>query len=99
MVGAELSLGLTGPQNGVADPEGTHLLVLARGTAGYHRLAAAITRAQLRGAEKGRPVYDLEELAADAGGDWLVLTGCRKGTVRSALAGDGPEPRPPSWTA
>lgn len=91
VVGAELSLGLTGPQNGVADPEGSHLLVLARGTAGYHRLAAAITRAQLRGAEKGRPVYDLEELAADAGGDWLVLTGCRKGTVRSALAGDGPE--------
>ncbi|GHE11952.1 error-prone DNA polymerase [Klenkia taihuensis] len=89
VVGAELSLGLTGPQNGVADPEGTHLLVLARGTAGYHRLAAAITRAQLRGAEKGRPVYDLEELAADAGGDWLVLTGCRKGSVRSALATGG----------
>jgi len=91
VVGAELSLGLTGPQNGVADPEGTHLLVLARGTAGYHRLAAAITRAQLRGAEKGRPVHDLEELAADAGGDWLVLTGCRKGTVRSALATGGPD--------
>ncbi|MCO7221307.1 error-prone DNA polymerase [Klenkia sp. PcliD-1-E] len=91
VVGAELSLGLTGPQNGVADPEGTHLLVLARGTAGYHRLAAAITRAQLRGAEKGRPVHDLEELAADAAGDWLVLTGCRKGTVRSALATGGPD--------
>ena len=28
--GAELSLGLTAPQNGVADPEGDHLLVLAR---------------------------------------------------------------------
>src|SRR5204862_1754382 len=27
--GAELSLGLSGPQNGVADPEGGHLLVLA----------------------------------------------------------------------
>src|SRR3954467_347776 len=27
--GAELSLDLTGPQNGVPDPEGTHLLVLA----------------------------------------------------------------------
>ncbi len=71
VVGAELSLGLTGPQNGVADPEGTHLLVLARGTAGYHRLAAAITRAQLRGAEKGRPVYDLEELPpTPAGTGW-----------------------------
>jgi error-prone DNA polymerase len=29
MYGAELSLGLSGPQNGVADPEGSHLLVLA----------------------------------------------------------------------
>ncbi|HEY0238164.1 MAG TPA: PHP domain-containing protein, partial [Friedmanniella sp.] len=37
--GAELSLGLTVPQNGVADPEGEHLLVLARGVEGYHRLS------------------------------------------------------------
>ena len=55
--GAELSLGLTTPQNGVADPEGQHLLVLARGVEGYHRLAGAITEAQLRGDEKGRPRY------------------------------------------
>src|SRR3954454_6233782 len=33
--GAELSLGLSGPKNGVADPEGQHLLVLARGVEGY----------------------------------------------------------------
>src|ERR1700754_2403474 len=58
--GAELSLGLVEPQNGEPDPEGTHLLVLARQEEGYHRLAAAITEAQLRGGEKGRPVYDLE---------------------------------------
>jgi len=83
--GAELSLGLRGPQNGVADPEGIHLLVLARKEEGYHRLASAITKAQLRGGEKGRPVYDLEELAEQAGGHWLVLTGCRKGTVRRGL--------------
>jgi error-prone DNA polymerase len=77
--GAELSLGLTTPQLGVADPEGRHLLVLARGVEGYHRLAGAITEAQLRGDEKGRPVYDLDELAERAEGRWLVLTGCRKG--------------------
>jgi error-prone DNA polymerase len=92
--GAELSLGLTKPQNGVADPEGSHLLVLARGVEGYHRLAAAITDAQLRGDEKGRPVYDLSELAERAGGSrdghWLVLTGCRKGGVRRALLQRGP---------
>src|SRR5918992_93998 len=90
LYGAELSLGLTEPQNGVADPEGQHLLVLAQGVAGYHRLAAAITEAQLRGDEKGRPLYDLDELAAQADGHWVILTGCRKGAVRSALAASGP---------
>lgn len=84
--GAELSLELPKPQNGEPDPVGAHLLVLARGEEGYHRLAGAITHAQLRGAEKGRPVYDLDELAAQGGGHWAVLTGCRKGAVRRALA-------------
>ncbi|MGU3645198.1 error-prone DNA polymerase [Microbacterium sp. C23T] len=84
--GAELSLELPKPQNGEADPVGAHLLVLARGEEGYHRLAGAITHAQLQGAEKGRPVYDLEELAAQAAGEWAVLTGCRKGSVRRGLA-------------
>jgi len=83
--GAELSLGLSAPQGGVADPEGTHLLVLAEGPEGYHRLAAAITHAQLAGEEKGRPVYDLEALAEQSEGRWVVLTGCRKGAVRRAL--------------
>lgn len=91
--GAELSLGLTKPQNGVPDPEGGHLLVLARGVEGYHRLAGAITDAQLRGDEKGKPVYDLGELAERGRGYWLVLTGCRKGAVRQALT------RGPSYAA
>ncbi|MFD5599798.1 error-prone DNA polymerase [Leucobacter sp. NPDC058333] len=85
--GAELSLGLDAPQLGATDPMGTHLLVLARGTSGYHRLAAAITEAQLAGGEKGRPLYDLEALAAAGGGEWAILTGCRKGAVRRALEG------------
>ncbi|MFS0868046.1 error-prone DNA polymerase [Microbacterium sp. 179-B 1A2 NHS] len=89
--GAELSLGLPGPQNGEADPHATHLLVLARGEEGYHRLAAAITAAQLAGGEKGKPVYDLDELAERAGGHWTVLTGCRKGAVRRALRDGGPD--------
>ncbi len=89
--GAELSLGLTVPQQGVADPEGSHLLVLARGVEGYHRLAGAITEAQLRGDEKGNPTYELEELAELGTGHWVVLTGCRKGLVRQALADGGVE--------
>jgi error-prone DNA polymerase len=87
--GAELSLELSRPQNGEADPEGSHLVVLARRQEGYHRLAAAITAGQLAGTEKGRPVYDIEELAAQASGGWMVLTGCRKGEVRLALAEGG----------
>ena len=83
--GAELSLGLTAPQNGVADPEGSHLLLLARDPDGYRGLCRTISTAQLAGQEKGRPVYDLEEVVADTAGHVLVLTGCRKGAVRQAL--------------
>lgn len=88
--GAELSLGLTRTQNGVPDPEGSHLLVLARGVEGYHRLSGAITEAGLRAPEKGSPVHDLDELADRGRDHWVVLTGCRKGTVRQALAAHGP---------
>ncbi|MCM3781078.1 error-prone DNA polymerase [Microbacterium hydrocarbonoxydans] len=91
--GAELSLGLDGPQRGAADPVGDHLLVLADGLEGYHRLSASMTGAHLRGGEKGRPVYDIDELAATAAGHWTVLTGCRKGAVRRGLeAGDAMTP-------
>ncbi|WP_061017097.1 error-prone DNA polymerase, partial [Microbacterium sp. CCH5-D1] len=91
--GAELSLDLPAPQQGSADPAGEHLLVLARGMEGYHRLSGAITSAQLRGGEKGRPVYDLDDLVARADGHWTILTGCRKGAVRRGLeAGDAGTP-------
>lgn len=88
--GAELTLGLPGPQNGVPDPHGKHLLVLAHGHEGYARLATTIARAHLRGGEKGRPVYgELEEIAADLRDHVLVLTGCRKGHVPAALLTEG----------
>jgi error-prone DNA polymerase len=87
--GAELSLELPAPQTGQPDPTGSHLLVLAAGEEGYHRLAGAITHAQLLGGEKGRPWYDPEDLAEQADGHWVVLTGCRKGAVRQALVSQG----------
>ncbi|MCY7344575.1 MAG: error-prone DNA polymerase, partial [Pseudonocardia sp.] len=87
--GAELSLGLSAPQNGVADPEGTHLLLLARDPEGYRALCRVISAAQLRGEEKGRPVYDLDEVVAETAGRVLALTGCRKGAVRQALRTGG----------
>ncbi len=88
--GAELSLGLSAPQNGVADPEGEHLLLLARGPEGYRALCRTISTAQMRGAEKGRPVYDLDEVVADTAGRVVALTGCRKGSVPRALERHGP---------
>ncbi|MQA61404.1 MAG: DNA polymerase III subunit alpha, partial [Actinophytocola sp.] len=104
--GAELSLGLSAPQNdrGVGprrggrgrqseDPEGSHLLLLARNERGYAALCRAITEGQLAGheggevrAEKGKPVYRIADIAEQVAGDCVVLTGCRKGPVRSALA-------------
>ncbi|GAB3506525.1 error-prone DNA polymerase [Amycolatopsis cihanbeyliensis] len=97
--GTELSLGLSGPQNGVADPEGEHLLLLAKDATGYAGLCRATTAGQLAGhrevapgerrAEKGRPVYDLESVAAEVYDRCAVLTGCRKGGVRRALAERG----------
>ena len=88
--GAELSLGLSHDPRGQPDPEGNHLVVLARGPEGYARLARAITTAQLAGKEKGRPVYSLSGLADMHGGHWRALTGCRKGTVAAALEREGP---------
>ncbi len=89
--GAELTLGMTRPQMGEADPEGDHLVVLARDPVGYARLGTAISRAQMAG-EKGAPRTSLAELAGDdrARDHWLVLTGCRKGAVPRALVERGP---------
>jgi error-prone DNA polymerase len=90
VIGAELSLGLAQPQNGIPDPVGHHLLALARGPAGYARLARTISEAHLRGGEKGRPDYqDLEQVAEQLRDHVLVLTGCRKGHVPTALASGG----------
>src|ERR1035438_6191637 len=101
--GAELSLGLAAQpaagrggrsrmtsRPGLPDPEGEHLLVLARDPEGYRRLCQVISAAQLAGGEKGRPCYDTRTLADAQDGHWVVLTGCRKGAVPAALAAAGP---------
>ncbi|HEX3539995.1 MAG TPA: error-prone DNA polymerase [Acidimicrobiales bacterium] len=81
--GAELSLGLTKRQNGVADPEGHHLLVLARDATGYARLARAISTAQMAGREKGKPQIDLATLAA-------IGAGAQPPLFSSPPPGEGP---------
>jgi error-prone DNA polymerase len=89
--GTELTLDLPRrSQQGMADPEGRHLLVLARDPEGYARLSRAASAAHMRAGEKGLPKASLSDLAAAHGGRWQVLTGCRKGTVPAALVADGP---------
>ena len=89
--GAELSLDTHRSRAGETDPDGTHLLVLARGQEGYRRLSRRIAAAHLAGGVKGKPQYDIDELTESAGGHWQILTGCRKGHVRQALSHGGPE--------
>lgn len=74
-----------------------HLVILARDPRGYALLSRAVSEAQLRGA-KGAPVATVADFAAVGGtaaavadqGHWLVLTGCRKGSVPMALEHFGP---------
>lgn len=87
--GAELSLGTDKSRAGELDPDGTHLLVLARGQEGYRRLSREIAAAHLAGGVKGKPRYDFDALSDAAGGHWQILTGCRKGHVRRALRNGG----------
>ncbi|MHA0285961.1 error-prone DNA polymerase [Mycobacterium sp. C3-094] len=88
--GAELSLG-GGSRTDDPDPPGPHLLVLARGPEGYRRLSRELAAAHLAGGEKGVLRYDYDALTDAAGGHWQILTGCRKGHVRRALAAGGPD--------
>src|ERR1700758_2530276 len=88
--GAELSLG-SGARTDDPDPAGPHLLVLARGPEGYRRLSRQLAAAHLAGGEKGKLRFDFDALADAAGGHWHILTGCRKGHVRAALATGGPD--------
>jgi len=52
--GAEVTLGTSLGRSDVPDPAGTHLLVLARQKAGYHRLSAALTRRTWRPRTRAR---------------------------------------------
>ncbi|MGF0315228.1 error-prone DNA polymerase [Nocardia fluminea] len=76
------------PRTGSPDPLGPHLLVLARGQEGYRRLSREMATAHMAAGEKGVLRYDLDTLAAAAGGHWHILTGCRKGHLRTALEHD-----------
>ncbi len=91
--GAEVTLagpGTSPVRTGMPDPDGTHLVVLARDPEGYARLSRTLAEAHLAGGEKGRPVLTLDALTEAHGGHWQVLTGCRKGSLAAALTAEGP---------
>ena len=91
--GAELTVDKLDITPGQPDPDGSHLLVLARDPDGYAALARVISEAQLAG-EKGAPRLSLSDLdrwvSAAELDHWLILTGCRKGLVPRTLEREGP---------
>ena len=91
--GAELTVDKLDISPGQVDPDGSHLLILARDPIGYGALARVISEAQLAG-EKGAPRFtmsDLDRWTKPSELDhWLVLTGCRKGLVPRTLEREGP---------
>ncbi len=89
--GAELTLESLDKRTVLPDPSGDHLIVLAKSPKGYANLSASITRGQLAGKEKGRFSLSLLDLAEESKGEFVVLTGCRKGAVPRALVREGPQ--------
>ncbi|MDE1558432.1 MULTISPECIES: error-prone DNA polymerase [Actinotignum] len=84
ITGTEITLDSTQPREG-PDPEGGHLVFLARTPAGYQHLSRAIGTAMLASGTKGIAHHTLAQLARN-NGDILVLTGgCRKSTLRRIL--------------
>ena len=88
--GSRTTMAATGVRTGVADPDGNHLVILARDPEGYASLSRVIAEAHLAGGEKGKPIITLDNLSDRHRGHWLVLTGCRKGAVAGALTSEGP---------
>lgn len=87
--GTEITLEALDNRVGVPDPQGSHVVVLAASPQGYTQLSVALGEAYLAHGEKGVPTITLAQLA-QVGGDWQILTGCRKGSVAQALLRDGP---------
>ena len=93
--------GSPSPRTAMPDPEGDHLLVLARGPGGLRPAGLARSAPPSSpAARRASRVYDGDRAGRRRHGDhWLVLTGCRKGTVPAALErrrprGRGPRARP-----
>jgi error-prone DNA polymerase len=87
--GTELTIDARDDRVGVPDPQGDHLVVVARSPDGYRRLSTMLGEAHLARGEKGTPQFSLDQVAGCAA-EWLVMTGCRKGPLTRALLEEGP---------
>ena len=88
IIGAELTLGSTGPESsfdtsGGQGQSGSHLILLAETRRGYANLCRILSAGQLAG-QKGQPSLALETLARHARG-LVCLSGCRRGAIPAAL--------------
>ena len=90
MFGTEIAVERGGERVGTPDPDGEHLVVLARSPEGYRRLARLLSDGHLRRGDKGAPLFQYDELVAHAQ-HWRILTGCRKGPLAHALETHGPQ--------
>ncbi len=88
--GAELTLESSIPRDKMIDPPGDHLVVLAKGPKGYSSLSKVISAGHMANREKGSFELSYEGLASANSGDWMILTGCRKGPISRALFEHGP---------
>jgi error-prone DNA polymerase len=87
--GTEIALDANDDRVGVHDPSGDHLVLLARSPEGYRHLSTMLGEAHLRRGEKGAPRFTLDEVS-NCAHEWLVLSGCRKGSLTRALMDKGP---------
>ena len=88
--GAEVTIGSNSVRDNTPDPQGEHLIILARNPKGYAALSTALSKGHMADRQKGVFLLDLDDLSRFCVSDWVVLSGCRKGRVASSLVNQGP---------
>ncbi|MHB8262347.1 MAG: DNA polymerase III subunit alpha [Acidimicrobiales bacterium] len=77
-------------KSGKTDLTVRHLVVLAKDMEGYSKLSRIISRAHLAESSKGNFLLHDYDIASMDTSHWMVLTGCSKGPLSSALLDTGP---------
>ena len=90
LYGAEISVGTSKSRSFGNDPEGDHLVILAKSPRGYADLSSLLTHGHMRSYQKGVFELTFDDLGNFFSKEWIVLTGCRKGPLSKALISTGP---------